>query len=73
MQKLSGSLSNSPEGTSLDPAGIGSDIGADRQLVDYDSDSPDELNKEMSSPTLEGNMILILSFDFIVYLLRIQI
>ena len=27
----------------------------------------------MSSPTLEGNMILILSFDFIVYLLRIQI
>ena len=38
-------VSNSPEGTSLDPAGNGSDIGADRQLVNYDSDSTDELTR----------------------------
>ena len=52
------SLSNSPEGTSLDPAGNGSDIGADRQLVNYDSDLPDEFNKVMSSQTFEGNFDL---------------
>jgi hypothetical protein len=46
--KSTRSLSNSPDGTYLDPAGNGSDIGADRQLVDYDSDLPDEFNKEMS-------------------------
>jgi hypothetical protein len=58
MQNLSRSLSNSPEGTSLDPAGNGSDIGADRQLVNYDSDLPDEFNKVMSSQTFEGNFDL---------------
>ena len=37
------SLSTSPGQKSLDvSADSGSDIGADRQLVDYDSDSPDE-------------------------------
>ena len=53
-----GSSSTSPERTNLDPSGNGFDIGADRQLFDYDSDSPDELNKEISSQTFEGNFDL---------------
>lgn len=57
----SGSLSNSPEGTSLDPAGNGSDVGADRQLVDNDSDLPDESNKEMLLQALERDLGPLLS------------
>ena len=45
------------------PWGNGSDIGADRQLVDYDSVSSDELNKEMSSQTLGGNFDLYAKFS----------
>ena len=42
--------------------GNGSDIGADRQLINYDSDSSDEFNKEMSSQTLGGNFDLYAKF-----------
>ena len=48
------SLPNSPDGTYLDPAGTGSDVGADRQLGDNDSISFEELPEEKSPQTLEG-------------------
>ena len=69
--KSTGSSFTFPERTNLDPSGNGSDIGADRQLIDYDSVSSDDLNKEMSSQTLGGNFDLYAKFfRIIVYLPR---
>ena len=39
-----------------------SDIGADQQLINYDLDSSDEFNKEMSSHTLGGHFDLYSKF-----------
>ena len=58
-----GSLPNSPDGTYLDPAGTGSDVGADRQLGDNDSISFEELPEENSSQTLEGVSGTLLSIE----------
>ena len=56
--KSTGSSFTFLERTNLNPLGNGSDIGADRQLVNYDSVSSNELNKEMSSQTLGGDFDL---------------
>jgi len=47
-----GSLSTSPDGTYLDPAGKGSDVGADRQLGDDESITIEESAEEKSSQTI---------------------
>ncbi|KAK1392060.1 hypothetical protein POM88_011116 [Heracleum sosnowskyi] len=45
------SLSTSPDGTYLDPAGKGSDVGADRQLVDSESITIEESTEVKSLQT----------------------
>ncbi|KAK1351956.1 hypothetical protein POM88_053837 [Heracleum sosnowskyi] len=45
------SLSTSPDGTYLDPAGKGSDVGADRQLVDNESITIEESTEVKSLQT----------------------
>ncbi|KAK1356870.1 hypothetical protein POM88_050126 [Heracleum sosnowskyi] len=57
-----GSLSTSPDGTYLDPAGKGSDVGADRQLGDNESIHIEELTEVKSSQTIGevlGSLLLI--------------
>ncbi|KAK1396967.1 hypothetical protein POM88_006830 [Heracleum sosnowskyi] len=57
-----GSLSTSPDGTYLDPAGKGSDVGADRQLVDNESITIEESTEVKSSQTIgedSGSLLLI--------------
>ncbi|KAK1361727.1 hypothetical protein POM88_046201 [Heracleum sosnowskyi] len=46
-----GSLSTTPDGTYLDPAGKGSDVGADRQLVDSESITIEESTEVKSLQT----------------------
>ena len=46
------SLSTSPDGTYLDPAGKGSDVGADRQLGDNESILIEESAEVKSSQTI---------------------
>ncbi|KAK1392142.1 hypothetical protein POM88_011198 [Heracleum sosnowskyi] len=57
-----GSFSTSPDGTYLDPAGKGSDVGADRQLVDNESITIEESTEVKSSQTIgedSGSLMLI--------------
>ncbi|KAK1360703.1 hypothetical protein POM88_045177 [Heracleum sosnowskyi] len=57
-----GSLSTSLDGTYLDPAGKGSDVGAYRQLGDNESITIEELTEVKSSQTIEevsGSLLLI--------------
>ena len=56
-----GSLSTSPDGTYLDPAGKGSDVGADRQLGDKESITIEESTEVKSSQTFgedSGSLLL---------------
>ncbi|KAK1384173.1 hypothetical protein POM88_021908 [Heracleum sosnowskyi] len=66
------SLSSSPDGTYLDPAGKGSNVGADRQLGDNESILIEELTEEKSSQTLEGVSGSLLLIELDSSLLEIQ-
>ncbi|KAK1405666.1 hypothetical protein POM88_005271 [Heracleum sosnowskyi] len=67
-----GSLSTSPDGTYLDPAGKGSDVGADRQLGDNESITIEESTEVKSSQTIEEASGSLLSIEPDSSLLEIQ-